>query len=86
MDHFKLKPAEPPVKEEIGILACIDKVRHYLAVNYIVDGCRQHRALGCASCQAVEIDRALELLASEVTDNLHDELAGADAGTTEASD
>lgn len=73
------------VYNEVEILSCIDKIRYFLTEQYIVEGCRQHRALGCVSCQAIEIDRALELLASEITDNLHDELTEPTEATRPAS-
>jgi len=46
-------------KEALVCLTAIDTVTAYLEKAFIVDGCRVHPTVGCASCQAIDLQRQL---------------------------
>ena len=56
---------------DIELLQAIRVVQRHLRQEWISEGCRVRPAWGCASCQAVELDRQLDMLAAETREN-HD--------------
>lgn len=55
-------------REPKDILAAIVLVQDYLRSEYIVDECRADPTAGCASCDAVELERRLDALAEMIAD------------------
>lgn len=56
---------------DLEAIEAIRVVRKYLREQWISEGCQTHQVWGCASCQAVRLDRDLEVLASEMMDQTH---------------
>ena len=55
---------------EDDVVAAIRRVRKHLNHDWISPGCREGvGVIGCISCQMAELDRALERLENEATDN-----------------
>jgi hypothetical protein len=48
------------------VLTAIRRVQKHLRDGYIVDSCRGHPVVGCASCEAVDLERLLEKFAGEL--------------------
>lgn len=59
------------MKDEVGIMRAIQIVGAYLDAEFIVEGCRENRMMGCASCEAVDLRDKLAMLAHEIMDDAH---------------
>lgn len=55
--------------EDEPVIDAIRVVQQHLREAWIVEGCRTHQVWGCASCQAAQLDRDLEILATEILPN-----------------
>lgn len=63
--------SEPEASDKAALRA-IEHVQQYLRDAYIVDGCRTLPSFGCASCEAIALERQLELVAADIRENLPD--------------
>ena len=54
--------------QSIEALKAISIICKYLADQWIAEGCRTNPQWGCSSCEAVELDRRLQMLAAEIRD------------------
>lgn len=50
-------------------LAAIARVQKHLRDAWIVDECRERPSIGCASCEMIDLERRLEMLATEIKEN-----------------
>jgi len=54
---------------DVKALQAIRTLTEYLNTQWISEGCRTHPQWGCASCEAVELERQLGMLAHEIREN-----------------
>ncbi len=50
-------------------LAAIARVQRHLRDAWIVDECRENPSIGCASCDMIDLEKRLEMLATEIKEN-----------------
>lgn len=55
--------------EDSVALAAIDVLVGYLGKAWITPGCRSHPQIGCASCEMVELEQKLLMLAAEIRES-----------------
>lgn len=55
--------------DDPDLLLAIERVQQHLRGDWIVEECRTSPSLGCASCQAIRIDAALEGLKNALLEN-----------------
>lgn len=53
-------------QQSVEALKAISVLSKYLAEQWIAEGCRTNAQWGCASCEAVELDRKLQMLAADI--------------------
>lgn len=50
-------------------LAAIARVQKHLRDAWIVDECRESPSIGCASCEMIDLEKRLEMLATDIKEN-----------------